>query len=235
MHFFLKYEERITFSLLTFSQCGHSLDVSIETWCSFQPWISTTSVTSHGNIMSRHLICIVICVSVHVVVTACRRVSSYGTHFCTGKKRDIRDRHDCTIVTSSAVHVDIWFLSMTCLFLQLDISIMSWMTSELLEPLFLFFLTRPFRSFSNPAVLTTSALLPNFSVTPDLNNVVRLPMDGATSAGSSRALFLFIYRMTVSVYFWYLPVLFCQCGLFSPCSVSLRLGWSPVLFVCSTH
>ena len=100
---------------------------------------------------------------------------------------------------------------------------------------FSLFLTRPFRSFSNPAVLKTSALLPNFSVTPDLNNVVRLTMDGATSAGSSRFLFLFIYRTTVSVCFWYLPVLFCQWGLSSPFSVSLLLGWSPVLVVCSTH
>ena len=203
--------------------------------CSVLPWISMTSVTSHGHIMSGRLIRVVIRVSVHVVVTACRRVSSCVTHFCT-EKRAVRDQHDCTIVSSRAVHVNIWFLSMTCIFIQFDISVMSWMTSELLEPLFLFFLfTRPFRSLSNPVILTTSALLPNFHVTPDVNNVARLPMDSATPSRSSRILFLFIYQTTVSVYFWYSPVLFCQWGLSSLCSVSLRLGWSPVLVVCSTH
>ena len=131
MHFFLKYEEQITFSLLMFSQCGQSLDVSLETCCCVLPWISTILVTSHGHIMSRRLIRVVIHVSVHVVVIACIRVSSYGTHFCT-KKRAIRERNGCKIVSSRAAHGDIWFLSMTCLFLQFDISVMSWMTSELL-------------------------------------------------------------------------------------------------------
>ena len=99
----------------------------------------------------------------------------------------------------------------------------------------LFLFTHPFRSLSNPAFLTTSDLLPNFPLTPEVNNVSCLPMDRATLSGSSRFLFLFMYRMTVSLYFWYSPILFCQWGISSPCSVSLRLGWSPVLVVCSTH
>ena len=50
---------------------------------------------------------------------------------------------------------------------------------------------------------------PNSPVTPDVNNVALLPMHSATPSGSSRVLFLFIYRTTVSVYFWVLarPVL----------------------------
>ena len=85
IHLFLKYEEQITFSLLTFTQWGQPLDVSLETGFGILTWISTTSVTSHGNIMSGRLVRVVICVPVHVAVTACIRVSSCGTNFVLKK------------------------------------------------------------------------------------------------------------------------------------------------------